>query len=518
MVRLLCALDANSIPLLARVYGGLLPPAFPTVALLSSVVTFAECNGYGLKRISSDDAQVFFSRSSEGLLLVLVTNDCSVKDEQLGDLLLSVYNVIVLMLGREVLKAGAAGGATDSLKKALRSITHLIDALLVEEEATLGASLGLSEVMQLEETEEGPVLQQAVNAFAKELNVDSVALCVDGHYCVATSRWWSLHSREQHLLQLLVTSLPPASVMRDVPIFLPYTSPDIPFRLVTVGLTSKAELVLLCGPDEQLHQVAQLARSKFGCDPVYRSLLSCQSFAPRGVPPSTLLPAEVLSCMCIHSKARYVATYHAQHIGDVGGPARGSLTRAFTSTQLPGGVVQVSHLPQLWPTHLSVQASAQAARDPDDGDARVNQSVAESLGAPGAGIAPWHCPRLPQDFQPRRLLLTFVRMVAPLFVTSPAPLPQPNTAVASESCRSPGGRRIGSPAGSRTGARIPDGLSATRLLQGPTHVGDVCLVLEGHSVVAAHEGPFILIAIIASKVCFARVQHSACSCVIHCFP
>ena len=60
MPSIFAALDEGGRLLLARVYGGVPPPQFPTVALLSSLVSYGENIGVGLREIVSDDVRIVF--------------------------------------------------------------------------------------------------------------------------------------------------------------------------------------------------------------------------------------------------------------------------------------------------------------------------------------------------------------------------------------------------------------------------------------------------------------------------
>lgn len=62
MPSIFAALDDGGRPLIARVYGGVPPPSFPTVALLSSLMVYGESVGVGLREICTDDVRIIFKR------------------------------------------------------------------------------------------------------------------------------------------------------------------------------------------------------------------------------------------------------------------------------------------------------------------------------------------------------------------------------------------------------------------------------------------------------------------------
>ena len=63
MPSIFAALDEGGRPLLARVYGGVPPPSFPTVALLSSLFSYGENKGVSLQKIATTDVRMVFKRS-----------------------------------------------------------------------------------------------------------------------------------------------------------------------------------------------------------------------------------------------------------------------------------------------------------------------------------------------------------------------------------------------------------------------------------------------------------------------
>lgn len=58
--------------------------------------------------------------------------------------------------------------------------------------------------------------------------IDSIYCCIliHGKIAVATESWWSLHKDEVKLLSLLAV-LENTTASKDIPVFLPYTSPNV---------------------------------------------------------------------------------------------------------------------------------------------------------------------------------------------------------------------------------------------------------------------------------------------------
>lgn len=71
----------------------------------------------------------------------------------------------------------------------------------------------------------GP-FQTYLDAFMEAASSPFGFLMVSGSVAVATTKWWEMNAMERVVLTLLVSSLPTCS-SRDVPVFLPVTSPKV---------------------------------------------------------------------------------------------------------------------------------------------------------------------------------------------------------------------------------------------------------------------------------------------------
>ena len=71
--------------------------------------------------------------------------------------------------------------------------------------------------------------QNYIDAFSASADSPYGALFVSGRMAVATPKWWQFTQTELVLLQMFISSLPKCS-SRDVPVFLPSSSPKVLFK------------------------------------------------------------------------------------------------------------------------------------------------------------------------------------------------------------------------------------------------------------------------------------------------
>lgn len=81
------------------------------------------------------------------------------------------------------------------------------------------------QILPLSSTERADV-RAGVFSLAAAAHVDHVAVTIGGRFVAGTPDWWSLDPGEVLLIQQLLSTQPPA-LLRDVPLFLPKTSPQV---------------------------------------------------------------------------------------------------------------------------------------------------------------------------------------------------------------------------------------------------------------------------------------------------
>jgi len=269
MPSIFASLDEGGRTLLARVYGGVPPPSFPSVALLSSLVSYGENMGVALQKIATNDVRIVFRRFDE-TLLVIVTNDQASQDKHLEDMLQLVYNSVILLSGQEAL-LGPSGGLpmpdtpqrdVDAVKRIFRGAVSMIDYILREDHKPLGLQVQLPEVVPVQYSSRQQ-LQSALQSLTADAATDqqslAAAIAYQGCFVACNSDWASQNGQDLMLIQALVQSLP-AATMRDIPIYLPMGNPNVPIRLLTAELTNDMELLLLAGPSPSLSTIPSLVR------------------------------------------------------------------------------------------------------------------------------------------------------------------------------------------------------------------------------------------------------------------
>lgn len=126
-------------------------------------------------------------------------------------------------------------------------------------------------------------------------------MTIHGRIAVATSSWWELDPKEKKLLSTFISILNENTVSSDVPIFLPYRSPSVPFRLVTIHLLAGVEVSMLCGLNPTL---TEIEKSSFQIwKPIVEILRLSEKTFPRNFPPAITVDSNILGFMLLNIPA-----------------------------------------------------------------------------------------------------------------------------------------------------------------------------------------------------------------------
>lgn len=321
-VHVLCITSGGGLPIFTRKKGDgdVLP--FSVVASLNGVHMFCKSLNVILKSTSTRDTTYVWEEYAGSVVLVAAAS-CS-SEASLQKLINAVFNVMVLFVGIEEIKNIRN---PDRFKRELRVCYPLIDKLMdavdgstvssllagsqsskskiskspsendTNEYLSCGSLIGLSENILCYESND---LMACLDAYADCLNSQFACLLVYGREVVSTTAWSDLHPLERQLLTLLTVVSSPCT-SSDTPVFLPFKSPSIPFRLVWVLLVPGISILGLCGPTPGLSEAEHLALQCWG--PSADHLRSILQLFPRNFPLSIELDSNILGflLLCLNS-------------------------------------------------------------------------------------------------------------------------------------------------------------------------------------------------------------------------
>ncbi|XP_052269718.1 protein fuzzy homolog isoform X2 [Dreissena polymorpha] len=212
---------------------------------------FANSHDVQLVSTVTDDSKIVWKSFYDSVTLIAVAEDDHADDCHMMNFIGYVLSIMVLLLGREDVKAIKN---VERFKKDVRVCFPMIDRLIERcDLLTFGDTVNAVDTIA---SSENTVLQSFLDAFADCAASPYGCLMVHGKVAVATRKWWSLTSEELVLLSMLVSSLTQCS-SRDIPVFLPNLSPEVPHRLMTFQLTRNVEVCVLCGPSPGLTELEE---------------------------------------------------------------------------------------------------------------------------------------------------------------------------------------------------------------------------------------------------------------------
>ena len=239
MPRLLCVVDPDGRPLLTRTYGGAPPPTFPTVALMSACVGYADHAGATLRRVATDDFRLAFRRAACGTLFALVTTVDDDDETSSETRLRRCERVLALVAGaRDVRHKHAARAARACLDLVMHEPTHDADARDDHETNTDAALDDHLSAATIAACRSRPSRRSVpVPATAAVTN--------DGRVVAANDAWRaSMDAEDVDAVGTLLSSLAgDAAVVRDVPVHL--SRGKKPARVVMGTLSDGARAVVV---------------------------------------------------------------------------------------------------------------------------------------------------------------------------------------------------------------------------------------------------------------------------------
>lgn len=279
------------------------------IGSLNGVHMFANTHDVQLLSTVTDDSKIIWKVFHDSLTMILITDDDQADNCHLNHILTLVFDAMVLLCGQDEL---INIKNVERFKKDIKVCYPIVDKFVEQpDRMTFG---DLTNAVDVIVAPENNVLQNFLDAFTEAADSPYGCLFVHGKVAVATKKWWSLAGKELVLISMLLSSLIPCS-SRDVPIFLPVVSPNVPYRLLTFQLTRHVEVCVLCGPTthltEQEQEVSRFWRTSYD---LLRTLLQLH---PRNFPGSIELDANLLGFILVNVESNKVLSSVSPHEDEV---------------------------------------------------------------------------------------------------------------------------------------------------------------------------------------------------------
>ena len=289
---ILC-LTLDGIPLFCRTKGNLPSLPFSAMGPLNAVHTFSKNHDVNLLNTTTDNARIYWKEVNANIKLISVNFEKDVSDFHLDILLQTIFNAMVMCVGLSDLEDVSNIGR---LKKQLRACYPIIDSFLSHTDI-IGDICQYPDVILCPESN---MLQECLDTFSNSCGSEFSCILVHKRIAVASEKWWQLKSYETLIILFLVSSLQ-VSDSRDIPIYLPHGSPDIPHRLITISLVENVQMLLICGPQPSLHHVVNRYMKSPHLTSTIQILRAATRSYPRNFPPEIKLDANLLGFIIINS-------------------------------------------------------------------------------------------------------------------------------------------------------------------------------------------------------------------------
>ncbi|XP_058790878.1 protein fuzzy homolog isoform X2 [Phymastichus coffea] len=280
---------------------------FSKMASLNGVHMFLKTHNVELINTDMPDTTVVWKEFKECIILIAIAS--GITKHVIEKFLEVVFNTMILIVGLKDLEQPRS---VERLKRDLRVCYPIIDTLLecLDVGDRTGTKTDLINLTDCLMCSENHLLQICLDGYMERL--DSSYGCVLIHDCiaVATDSWWSLNSIERKLLTLAITTENNGTA-RELPVFLPYKSPNLAYRLVNVTLVNNVQVLALCGPNPELAEIERLAiQSWKNSMEILRTSEQCY---PRNFPMAITLDSGILGFLLVNFKiGKFVLSRNAQ--------------------------------------------------------------------------------------------------------------------------------------------------------------------------------------------------------------
>ncbi|KAF6031168.1 FUZ [Bugula neritina] len=289
--------SSGGVPLYSRTLGDGKPLPYPVVASLNGVHMYGKSGEVELVSADSEQYNIGWRSYPHSITLILVVDKSLYSKHQIDELLDMIYDGMVMLFGQDDLMTIKN---VERFKRDIRVSYALLDYIL-----QLHSTNSFSDITQCVDvlaSRSTEILQNSLNAFTDAASSLHGCLLINSKVKVATPEWSSLGHREQILLCHMVNSLPQVPAARDVPVYLPKTSPNVAQRLVTFTLLPGAEVCLLCGPTPSLSQLEKEVERFW--QPSFDAIKLVQSSVDRNLPKDTLVDSNVLGFVMLSNSSK----------------------------------------------------------------------------------------------------------------------------------------------------------------------------------------------------------------------
>ncbi|XP_059471177.1 protein fuzzy homolog isoform X1 [Neocloeon triangulifer] len=292
----LIALTLNSgLPIFTRKRGDGEQLSFSTIGSLYGIYTFGKSTNTILENTKTVDGKaVLWKEFADSVLLIICA--ANKNEEEMIKVLDVVYNAMILRVGLTEIKDPKN---LERLKRELKNIYPLIDRILdsLNDVDKVNHPTDITGMLECALYEENQVLQAYLETHVE--NMASMYGCVllHGRIAVATLSWWTLTPIER-LLLAFVTQYETPSVARDIPVFLPDKSPEVPYRLVMSQLMPGVEICTLCGPSPAITEVEAIVNFTWkNCSEVLKGVVDFKS-----LPDNLVLDSNVMGLLLVNKE------------------------------------------------------------------------------------------------------------------------------------------------------------------------------------------------------------------------
>ncbi|KAL1122092.1 hypothetical protein AAG570_003498 [Ranatra chinensis] len=291
---IICLTSSGGLPLFSRQKGNMQPLPFAVSGSLNGVHLYGKLRGIEIQSTQTENVSVLWREYQDSITLIGIgrRND----EHILSDVLDEIFNAMIFLVGIDEIKNIRNA---ERLKRDLRTCYPLIDKLM--ECLDLGdRTIGNADIIHHVETLiclEYQLLQSCLDSYTECIGSLFACLTIENCIVVATDGWWELVPKERKLIALLVATNNDCTAV-DIPVFLPYKSPSVPFRLVSICLLGSVWVTVLCGPKPDLTSVEHFS---FQCwSPAVEILRAVQHIYPKNIPPTLQVHNSILGFLLIN--------------------------------------------------------------------------------------------------------------------------------------------------------------------------------------------------------------------------